>query len=133
MRWRRAGHGSTEWETPAGVVASLQMAGLAVESRTDGSVAVAGELSLAEAPILERHLAELLESASATIIVDLGGVEFIDSTGLSVLVRAHQQASERGIGFGVQNPRSQARRLLSLTGLEERLTIRSPTAPRPQD
>lgn len=107
-------------------------AGLTVEPREDGVIVVAGELSLAEAPILERHLSEALAAASSTIVVDLAGVEFIDSTGLSVLVRAQQQASERGVEFGVQNPRAQAHRLLSLTGLEERLTIAAPPAPRPQ-
>lgn len=92
---------------------------------------VAGELSLAEAPILERHLADVLERATSTVVVDLAGVEFIDSTGLSVLVRAQQRARERGVEFGVTNPRAQAHRLLTLTGLEERLTI-PPPAPRPQ-
>ena len=107
-------------------------AGLTVESHENGVVVVAGELSLAEAPVLERHLADVLGSASSAIVVDLAGVDFIDSTGLSVLVRAQQQASERGVEFGVQNPRAQAHRLLSLTGLEERLTIPTPPATRPQ-
>jgi len=107
-------------------------AGLTVQQQENGVVVVAGELSLAEAPILERHLADVLATASSTIVVDLADVEFIDSTGLSVLVRAQQQASERGVEFGVQNPRAQAHRLLSLTGLEERLTIADPPAPRPQ-
>src|SRR5579863_1219196 len=107
-------------------------AGLTMQQQENGVVVVAGELSLAEAPILERHLADVLATASSTIVVDLADVEFIDSTGLSVLVRAQQQASERGVEFGVQNPRAQAHRLLSLTGLEERLTIADPPAPRPQ-
>lgn len=108
-------------------------AGLTVEPQGDGVLVVAGELSLAEAPILERHLADALASATSTVVVDLAGVEFIDSTGLSVLVRAQQQASERGVEMGVRNPRPQAHRLLSLTGLEERLTIaEDPSAPTAQ-
>lgn len=107
-------------------------AGLTVEPQPNGVLVVAGELSLAEAPILERHLTDALETATSTVVVDLGGVEFIDSTGLSVLVRAHQQATERGVEFGVRNPRAQAHRLLSLTGLEERLTIADQSASRHQ-
>lgn len=106
-------------------------AGLTVEPQSNGVIAVAGELSLAEAPILERHLSDALATATSTVVVDLAGVEFIDSTGLSVLVRAQQQASERGVEFGVQNPRPQAHRLLSLTGLEARLTLADPPAPNP--
>ena len=98
-------------------------AGLTVEPHENGVVLVAGELSLAEAPILERHLSDVLAAGTSPVIVDLAGVEFVDSTGLSVLVRAHQQASERGLEFGIQNPRPQAHRLLSLTGLEDRLTL----------
>ncbi len=95
---------------------------LSVQQREDGVVLVAGELSLAEAPLLEQRLSELLAGAPAAIVVDLAGVEFIDSSGLSVLIRAQQQASASGVAFGVQNPRAQAHRLFSLTGLDERLT-----------
>jgi anti-anti-sigma factor len=107
--------------------------GLNLESTEEGDthvLALTGELSLAEAPRLEHRLEEVITDAPATIIVDLGGVEFIDSTGLSVLVRAQQQASERSITLGVVNPPPQATRLLSLTGLAERLTLPDPTAPK---
>ena len=93
-----------------------------VKQHDGGLVLVAGELSLAEAPMLEQRLTELLAGTPPAIVVDLAGVEFIDSSGLSVLIRAQQQASARGVPFGVRNPRSQAHRLFSLTGLEERLT-----------
>ncbi len=95
---------------------------LTVEPQANGVLAIAGELSLAEAPTLEHQLQEVLDAATADVVLDLGGIEFIDSTGLGVLVRAHQRASERGISFRVCNARTQARRLLSLTGLEGLLT-----------
>ena len=107
-----------------------------MESREHGDaciLALTGELSLADASALERRLEQVLAMNTATIVVDLAGVEFIDSTGLSVLVRAQQQASERGMELGVANPNAQAARLLSLTGLEERLTLPDPTASKPQD
>ena len=40
--------------------------------------------------------------------------------------------ARNGVEFGVRNPRAQAHRLLSLTGLEERLTIPDPSAARRQ-
>jgi anti-sigma B factor antagonist len=110
--------------------------GLTVESREDGNacvLALTGELSLADASALERRLEQVLTTSATTIVVDLAGVEFIDSTGLSVLVRAQQQASERGIELGVANPNAQAARLLSLTGLAERLTLPAPTASKLRD
>ena len=100
--------------------------GLRIESREDGEECVltlAGELSLAKAHVLEQRLGEALAASSARIVIDLAQVEFIDSTGLSVLVRAHQRASERDVELGLVNLRAQASRLLSLTGLTERLTL----------
>jgi anti-sigma B factor antagonist len=110
--------------------------GLTVESTEHGDaciLALTGELSLAEASALENRLAQVLAMNATTVVVDLSGVEFIDSTGLSVLVRAQQHASERGVELGVANPNAQAARLLSLTGLEERLTIPGAPTSKPQD
>jgi len=47
----------------------------------------------------------------------------MDSTGLSVLVRAHQHATESGQRFGVVKGPQQVQRLLSLTGVADRLTL----------
>jgi anti-anti-sigma factor len=97
-----------------------------VDQRSDGSalvLAVSGELDLATCPELEEHLGRAFASSAELVIVDLRELEFIDSTGLSVLVKAHQQAAEAGARFGLVNGGSQVRRLLSLTGLAERLPI----------
>jgi anti-sigma B factor antagonist len=97
-----------------------------VELRTDDRasvLAISGELDLSSSPELESHLAQAFESAPKTVIVDLRGLEFIDSTGLSVLVKAHQQAQEAGREFGIINGGAQVRRLLSLTGVTERLRV----------
>jgi anti-anti-sigma factor len=84
---------------------------------------VSGELDLAAASSLEEELDRALESGSPLIVIDLESLEFIDSTGLSVLVRAHQQAQETGVQLGLINAGAQVERLLSLTGLADRLTL----------
>ena len=86
-------------------------------------LAVSGELDLAAASSLEEELDRALSSGSQRIVVDLKSLEFIDSTGLSVLVRAHQRAQESGLELGLVNPGAQVERLLSLTGLTDRLTL----------
>jgi anti-anti-sigma factor len=81
-----------------------------------------GELDLASAPVLEKELDRLDDSAQ--IIVDLRDLEFIDSTGLSVLVRANQRAADGGGEFGIiSSGDGQVRRLLDLTGLQEHLRV----------
>jgi anti-sigma B factor antagonist len=97
-----------------------------VETRneTRGVVlAVAGELDLASAPALEDELDKALNGGTSQIVVDLRELEFIDSTGLSVLVKAHQRAQESEQQFGLVKGGAQVQRLLALTGLAERLTV----------
>lgn len=97
-----------------------------VEAHTEGNariLAVSGELDLAAAPSLEEELGQALSSGASLIVLDLRGLDFIDSTGLSVLVRGHQRAQEAGLELGLVNPGAQVERLLSLTGLAQRLTL----------
>jgi anti-anti-sigma factor len=84
-------------------------------------VTVSGELDVASSQVLERELAELPNVA--VIVVDLGALSFIDSTGLGVLVRAHQLALEQGRRFGLVRAGAQVSRVLSLTGLDEEVLL----------
>ncbi len=86
-------------------------------------VTVSGELDLASSPALEHELDRVVASNAALVIVDLRDLEFMDSTGLSVLIRAHQRAEEHGQRFGLVRGSQQVQRLLSLTGVAERLTL----------
>jgi stage II sporulation protein AA (anti-sigma F factor antagonist) len=86
-------------------------------------VVVSGELDVASGPRLEQELAKTDSSDAELVILDLRELEFIDSTGLSILIKAHQQAEASGRRFAVVRGRSQVQRLLGLTGLEERLTL----------
>lgn len=92
------------------------------ENRT-ALVVVSGELDVASGPMLEQELAKTEASDPQLLILDLRDLEFIDSTGLSILIKAHQQAEASGRRFAVVRGRSQVQRLLGLTGLEERLTL----------
>jgi anti-sigma B factor antagonist len=86
-------------------------------------IGVVGELDLASSPGLEHELEEGAAARAKLVIVDLRGLEFMDSTGLSVLVRAHQRAARSGQRFGVVRGPQQVQRLLSLTGVADRLEL----------
>jgi anti-sigma B factor antagonist len=86
-------------------------------------IGVSGELDLASSPALEQELERGSASRAEVVIVDLRNLEFMDSTGLSVLVRAHQRATENGQRFGVVKGPQQVQRLLSLTGVADRLNL----------
>jgi len=91
----------------------------------DGAVVigVSGELDLASSPTLQEELETGAASRAEVVIVDLRQLEFMDSTGLSVLVRAHQRATERGQRFAVVRGPQQVQRLLTLTGVADRLAL----------
>jgi anti-sigma B factor antagonist len=86
-------------------------------------IVVGGELDLASSAALDRELARVVDSGGERVIVDLRKLEFMDSTGLSTLVKAHQRAEAAGKRFGLVRGSPQVQRLLSLTGVEDRLTF----------
>jgi anti-sigma B factor antagonist len=84
-------------------------------------VTVAGELDVASSKELEQELVRL--GAEEVVVIELGQLTFIDSTGLGVLVRAHQRALEAGHRLALVRGNGQVNRLLSLTGLDDQLFV----------
>lgn len=94
-------------------------------SRSDATVVVSvkGELDLASGPELETQLQKIGGPETKLVVVDLRQLDFMDSTGLSILVRAHQRLSEEGCEIGLVRGSQQVQRLLDLTGVAERLRL----------
>jgi anti-sigma B factor antagonist len=97
-----------------------------LEVRSQGRstvIAVSGELDLASSPALQEELDRVSASDSDMVIIDLRELDFMDSTGLSVLVRAHQRAEEQGRRLAMVKGPQQVQRLLTLTGVADRMTL----------
>jgi len=78
-------------------------------------VKLAGELDIDSADALERTVAELHTTGHDRIVVDLSRVEFIDSTGLRVLLGLHRSSEREGRLLGlVRGPRP-VHRMFELT------------------
>jgi anti-sigma B factor antagonist len=86
-------------------------------------VSVIGELDQSTAPDLREVLAPSLAEPAEPILIDLSGCEFIDSTGLSLLVEAKRDLEEHQLRFGVCCPDADVRRLLELTGIDRALGL----------
>jgi anti-anti-sigma factor len=96
-----------------------------VEVRREGSaalIAISGELDLASGPRLEEELSSLDPDVSL-VVVDLRRLEFMDSTGLSIIVRAHQRLAEQDRELSLVRGSPQVQRLLDLTGVAERVRL----------
>lgn len=78
---------------------------------------LAGSLDIATAPTVRAALLEAAERGDHRIVVDLNGVEFLDSTGLGALIGAQRRAKEAGGEIRLAVPDGQILRLLRITGL----------------
>ena len=84
-----------------------------------------GELDVVSAPELERCLGEVLEQQPARVMLDLGGLRFVDSAGVSVLIKAKQRAESSGRTLLLRRPTEQLERVFALVGLADWLAIES--------
>jgi len=79
---------------------------------------VSGEVDIRSAPELRDRLAAVLAGGADRVVLDLLGVPFLDSTGLSVMVAAHKRLVQRGgKELGVVATAAPVLRVLTVTGL----------------
>ena len=84
--------------------------------REEVTVVVVGELDLATADELGHAVAQVLAAAVADIALDLRGVDFIDSTGLRMLLSLRNDAKRNGHGLTLVSPAPTVQRIFALTG-----------------
>ena len=99
---------------------------LAVErSSADGSelLVVVGEIDMATSTRLIAALNEAVTEAVRALVVDLSAVDFMDSTGLALLLGAYRRLRQRGRGFAVVCPGGQLRQIFEVTDLVEILRV----------
>jgi anti-sigma B factor antagonist len=82
-----------------------------------------GELDLASAPFLEEQIENAANGTSVPMVLDLQELQFIDSTGLRIILAAHERSKERGQEFALTHGSQQVQRLLSITGVGEHLRL----------
>jgi anti-sigma B factor antagonist len=97
---------------------------LSVETVGEAGIVVrlGGELDLYNAPQVREALLEACKQARGRVIVDLGEVEFIDSTALGVLIEARTKLENRS-GFLLAAPGLETRRALQISGLDRHFAV----------
>lgn len=77
-------------------------------------VSLRGELDVANSGQVKR---ELLAADSPTVVVDLSALTFIDSSGLTALVHAHNHITRNGRAFELRGARDAVKRVFEISGL----------------
>jgi anti-sigma B factor antagonist len=86
-------------------------------------VAAIGEVDLFTAPALDAELTRVVSSGASAVIVDLTGVDFLDSTGLSVIVKALKRVRESGGSLSVVVASERVGKVFRITGLDQILPV----------
>lgn len=108
----------------ASTARALARWGFAVERRAaaDGGTLLAclGEFDLASLPVFEDALCRA-EAAGGAIVLDLSGLRFIDSRGLSMILSLDRRVREAGRQLTIVRGPDAVHRVFEITGLLDRL------------
>lgn len=98
---------------------------VSVVGQSDDSVVVVvrGNLDVDNATVLSTTLDQVLDRPAPRVVIDLSGIEFCDSTGLSAFVIGHNRARADGGWVRLAGPSEFLQRLLDTVGLTARLDV----------
>jgi anti-anti-sigma factor len=94
----------------------------AVQGET-AEITLAGDLVADSAEELQEQLASLGARGVSRFLLNLGSLNFIDSSGLNVFMGAHKQLRARQGRLVLLSPTEPVRRVLRITGAERKLEI----------
>jgi len=82
-------------------------------------ITVSGPVNAAQSPRLREAIGEAFKKDVQAVIIDMNGVDYMDSSGLATFVEAVQKAEERGAKFAILgNVRERIQHLFEITRLE---------------
>jgi len=112
--------------TPASSGAGPALTVAVTEQDAAVTVTVTGELDVSTVPAFNKELSELRNNSAATLVLDLSGTTFMDSTGLSAVLVAEMHARMRGQRFKVVAGPPHVHELFKLTGVDNFLEVVDP-------
>jgi anti-anti-sigma factor len=91
---------------------------------SEAVVSPSGELDMATAGAVEKELKELRRTGVDRILLDLGGLTFMDSSGLHLITRWSNEASKDGFAFELEPGPPAVQRIFDLTAIHDSLPWR---------
>jgi anti-sigma B factor antagonist len=126
--------GINEWDEsphrprlpPFGPVARLRHMDLDVETGTVGSASVLtlrGEIDVYTAPRLRQAIIDLVDGGATNIVVDMEKIDFLDSTGLGVLVGGLKRVKAKDGSLSIVTTQDKILKIFDITGLNKVFAI----------
>lgn len=85
------------------------------------ALALSGELDIDTVPVFEATMQRVLADAAATVVLELHGLEFLDSTGLRAILQAHKRLRSQGAQLVLTPGRRSVQLTFAITGLDVHL------------
>jgi anti-anti-sigma factor len=101
----------------------IEFAVAELECDAVAGVVVRGEVELATEPTLTAAVQAAIHRSSGPFVIDLAGVDFLDSTGIHCLVSARALLGREDRALAIMRPRDNVRRVLALAGFDELVPV----------
>jgi anti-sigma B factor antagonist len=98
-------------------------AGAQDKPKVETVIYVAGELDFHTAPALRKEILALLNDGVNRLVLDVGQLDFIDSSGLSVIIAGFKRYKESGGELILRSLTERTRRVLEVSGLNKVLVV----------
>jgi anti-sigma B factor antagonist len=86
-------------------------------------IALRGEIDVYTAPLLRQKIVDLVDEGALNIVVDMEKVDFLDSTGLGVLVEGLKRVKTRGGNLTLVATQDKILKIFDITGLNKAFPI----------
>ncbi|NLJ58223.1 MAG: STAS domain-containing protein [Tissierellia bacterium] len=83
-----------------------------------------GEVDIYTSPELKKKVTDLIEEKKLDLVIDGENLEYIDSTGLGVLMSIYKKLQERNLNFKIINLKPNIYKLFDITSLNKVFNIR---------
>lgn len=82
-----------------------------------------GRMTFADNESFRKMLGEFGADGTSSVVFDMGGLEFLDSAGLGMLLLAKETAGEKKLALKVRGAKGQVQKMLELAHFKELITI----------
>jgi anti-sigma B factor antagonist len=106
----------------AGAASLIELGALSMRSAREGdvhTVALFGELDLAVAPQVQRELDRVDRTDAESIVLDLSGLTFMDSTGIRLVLRVHRRSHIGADRLTLRRGPEAVQRVFAISGVED--------------